>query len=137
MDRAQEKAKGQLHQLQDPSSLAKSHYSVINVEAGDTHTKSVPHRGHQLEGLKWGHATSREGEGPRDPQTKLSNHGVIKRGEGRYYNPDPLYRLIGRVNEAKVKIDGFEVTGLIDSGANISSLSKSFAEKLGLPCRQL
>ena len=27
--------------------------------------------------------------------------------------------------------------GLIDSGANISSISKSFAEKLGLPFRQL
>ena len=61
----------------------------------------------------------------------------MKRGEGRYYNPDPLYQLIGRVNEAQVKIDGCEVTGLIDSGANISSILKSFAEKLGLPCRQL
>ena len=45
MEIAQEKAKGQLHQLQDPSSLAKSHYNVINVEAGDTHTRNVPHRG--------------------------------------------------------------------------------------------
>ena len=44
MERAQEKAKGQLHQLEDPSSLVKSHYNVINVEAGDTHTKNVPHR---------------------------------------------------------------------------------------------
>ena len=61
----------------------------------------------------------------------------MKRGEGRYYNPDPLYQLIGRVNEAQVKIDGCEVTGLIDLGANISSILKSFAEKLGLPCRQL
>ena len=44
MEIAQGKAKGQLHQLQDPSSLAKSHYNVINVEAGNTHTKNVPHR---------------------------------------------------------------------------------------------
>ena len=90
-----------------------------------------------MEGLKWGCTTSREGEGPRDPQAKLRNHGVVKRGEGEYYNPDPLYQLIGRVNKAKVKIDGCEVTGLIDLGANISSILKSFAEKLGLPCRQL
>ena len=90
-----------------------------------------------MEGFKWGHATSREGEGPRDPQTKLNNHGAIKRGEGKYYNPDPLYQLIGRVNETKVKIDGCKVTGLIDLGANISSISKSFVDKLGLPCRQL
>ena len=48
-------------------------------------------RGYQLERLKWGHTTSREGEGPRDPQAKLRNHMVVKRGEGKYYNPDPLY----------------------------------------------
>ena len=35
------------------------------------------------------------------------------------------------------KCGGCEVTGLIDLGANISLISKSFAEKLGLPCRQL
>ena len=68
---------------------------------------------------------------PRDPQAKLSNHRVLKRGEGKYYNPDPLYQLIGRVNEAKVKIDGCEVTGLIDLGANISSILKSCG-KVGL-----
>ena len=33
-------------------------------------------------------------------------------------------------------VQGCKVTGLIDSGANIS-ISKCFAEKLGLPCRQL
>ena len=86
--------------------------------------KECPSQG----GIDWrglmGGASSREGEGPRDPQTKLSNHRVLKRGEGKYYNPDPLYQFIGRVNEAKVKIDGCEVTGLIDSGANISSILK-------------
>ena len=137
METALGKAKGQLHQLQDHSNLAKSHYNVIKVGAGTTCTRNVPHRGHRLEGLEWGHTTSREGEGPRDLQTKLSNHRVLKRGEGKYYNPDPLYQLIGRVNEAKVKIDGCEVTGLIDSGANISSISKGFVDKLGLLCRQL
>ena len=60
-----------------------------------------------------------------------------KKGEGKYYNPGPLQQLIGRVNEAKVKFDGHDVTGLIDLGANISSILKSFADKLGLPCRQL
>ena len=137
METALGKAKGQLHQLQDPSSLGKSHYNVINAEAGAICIKNVPHRGHRLEGLKWGCATPREGEGPRDTQAKLSNHGVLKREEGKYYNPDPLYQLIGRVNKAKVKIDGCKVTGLIDSGANISSILKCFEDKLGLPCRQL
>ena len=90
-----------------------------------------------MEGLKWGCTTSRKGERPRDTQTKLNDQGILKRGEGKYYNPDLLYRLIGRVNEAKIKINGCEVTGLIDLGANISSISKSFVDTLGLPCRQL
>ena len=45
MEIAPGKAKGQLHQLQDPSNLGKSHYNVINVEAGAICTKNVPHRG--------------------------------------------------------------------------------------------
>ena len=71
------------------------------------------------------------------PPSKIKKPWGCEKGEGAYYNPDPLYQLIGRVNKAKVKIDGCEVTGLIDLGANISSILKSFAEKLGLPCRQL
>ena len=37
----------------------------------------------------------------------------------------------------QLEIDGHKITGLIDSGANISSISKSFAQQLGLPFRQL
>ena len=63
--------------------------------------------------------------------------GVMKRGEGKYYNPDPLYQLIGQTNEMELEIDGHKIIGLIDLGANISSISKSFAQQLGLPFRQL
>ena len=125
------KAKGQLHQLQDPSNLGKSHYNVINAETGPYIQRMCLTGGHRLEGLKWGCATSREGEGPRDSQTKLSNHGDLKRGEGKYYNPDPLYQLIGRDNEAKVKIDGCEVTGLIDSEGQHFINFEEFYRKIG------
>ena len=90
-----------------------------------------------MEGLEWGRATSCGGERPETHKTSINDQGVIKRGEGKYYNPDPLYRLIGRTNETPLEVDGHKITGLIDSGANISSISKSFAEKLGLPFRQL
>ena len=60
----------------------------------------------------------------------------MKRGEGQYYNPDPLYHLIGRLNETKMLVDDHEVMGLIDSGTNISAISNSFAEKLGLPFKE-
>ena len=36
-----------------------------------------------------------------------------------------------------MNIDGHEIMGLIDSGANISAIFKSFAEKLGLAFKQL
>ena len=98
---------------------------------GHTYKECPSQGGFQLEWLNQGHTTSREGEGPRDTQTKLNDQGILQRGEEKYYNPDPLYRLIGRVNEAKVKIDGCKVTGLIDLGANISSILKSFADKSG------
>ena len=127
-----EKGKGQSHQLWDPSSQDRSCCNVTNAGPGPHVQGMCLTGGHRLEGLEWGHATSGKGEGPRNSQTKLNGQGVIQRGEGKYYNPDPLYQLIGRVNEAKVKIDEHDVTGLIDSGANISSILKSFADKLGV-----
>ena len=37
-----------------------------------------------------------------------------------YYNPNPLIKLIGRVNQFAVKIDGGKVWALIDMGAQVS-----------------
>ena len=51
--------------------------------------------GPRLEGLKQGHATSCKGERPKTGKPSINDWGVIKRGEGKYYNPDPLYQLIG------------------------------------------
>ena len=48
-----------------------------------------------------------------------------------------MYHLIGRLNETKMLVDNHEVMGLIGSGTNISAISKSFAEKLGLPFKEL
>ena len=93
--------------------------------------------GPRLEGLKWGRATSCGGQRPEIQQFPINDQGVMKRGEGKYYNPDPLYHLIGRTNETPLEVDGHKIMGLIDSGANISSISKNFAEKLGLPFRHL
>ena len=49
-----------------------------------------------------------------------------------YHNPNPLVRLIGPANEGKVKIEGVETTALIDMGACMSAITKSFAEALEL-----
>ena len=58
-------------------------------------------------------------------------------GEGRYYNPDPLYCLIGHANETEVLVKGQRMKALIDSGAQISAISESMVKTLGLPFWQL
>ena len=54
-----------------------------------------------------------------------------------YHNPDPLVRLIGPANEGKVKVEGVETTALIDTGACMSAMTKSFAEALKLDLKTL
>ena len=54
-----------------------------------------------------------------------------------YHNPDPLFRLIGESNETSVIIEKNKVKGLVDSGAQVSSISDTFAKKLGLQIKKL
>ena len=54
-----------------------------------------------------------------------------------YHNPDPLIQLIGPANEGKVKIEGVETTALIDTGACMSAMTKSFADALELELKSL
>ena len=55
----------------------------------------------------------------------------------KYYNPDPLFRLIGESNETDVQIDGNRMTALIDSGAQISAIIKGMAKKMKLKIQKL
>ena len=54
-----------------------------------------------------------------------------------YHNPDPLVRLIGEPNETPVIIENSKVKGLVDSGAQISSISDKFAKLLKLQVHSL
>ena len=49
-----------------------------------------------------------------------------------YHNPVPLYRLIGEPNETSIIVENQKITGLIDSGTQISSISDKFAKELEL-----
>ena len=55
----------------------------------------------------------------------------------KYHNPDPLLRLIGPANEATVVIEGQEFKALIDSGAQLSTISKSLVTALKLLIHKL
>ena len=73
--------------------------------------------------------------------SKRLNEGGLKGGghvpAPEYHNPDPLVQLIGPSNEGKVEIEGVKATALIDTGACMSAMTKSFAEALELELKPL
>ena len=55
----------------------------------------------------------------------------------KYHNPDPLVRLIGPANEAVILVEGQEFPALIDSGAQLSTMSEALVQALKLPVHNL
>ena len=55
----------------------------------------------------------------------------------QYHNPDPLVCLIGPANESPGEVEGVKITSLVDSGACMSAMVKSFAEELKLEIKPL
>ena len=55
----------------------------------------------------------------------------------KYRNPDPLVRLIGLANEAIIIVEGQEFPALIDSGAQLSTMSEALVQALKLPVHNL
>ena len=62
---------------------------------------------------------------------------VTKQAKSRYYNPNPLFTLIGEANETDVILNGTTLKALVDSGSQISTISKSVAKLLGLKVKSL
>ena len=61
----------------------------------------------------------------------------LKSLHDRYHNPDPIAQLIGKRNESPVIVDGVEYPGLLDSGAQMSTITISQAKKMGLKIQNL
>ena len=55
----------------------------------------------------------------------------------QYHNPDPLVWLIGTPNESPAVVEGVSITSLVDSGANMTAITKSFAKELQLDIKSL
>ena len=62
---------------------------------------------------------------------------AVQEIESRYYNPDPLFRLIGESNEANIQLDGNKLPALIDSGAQISAMTQRLAKQMKLKVHKL
>ena len=61
----------------------------------------------------------------------------ILRQSDLYHNPDPLFRLVGEVNETTVIVDGQGARAPIDSGSQLSAISLAWLKKLNLKPQQL
>ena len=61
----------------------------------------------------------------------------ILRQSDLYHNPDPLYGLVGEVNETTVLVEGQRAQALIDCGSQLSSISLAWVKKLKLNPQQL
>ena len=72
--------------------------------------------------------------------SKAMGRGMTREGYvpgPQYHIPDPLVRLIGTPNESLAIVEGVPITSLIDSGANMLAITKSFVEELQLEIKGL
>ena len=55
----------------------------------------------------------------------------------QYYNPDPIARMFGRANEAKVEVNRVSTTCLVDTGAIVTIVNEDFCDQAGLKIHPL
>ena len=70
-------------------------------------------------------------------QDSIETRATSHKTKDQYYNPDPLARLIGKSNESTIIIDGKQCTTLIDSGAQVTTITVDLVNKLKLPIYEL
>ena len=70
-------------------------------------------------------------------RTKPKNKPELKTIHGHYHNPDPIARLIGIRNESLMIVEEDEYPGLLDSGAQMSTITISQAKNMGLKIQSL
>ena len=87
-----------------------------------------------------------EGSPPKRPQiTQKMKMKKFKKGVAKcirqtrlnYYNPDPMVRLIGEVNESMIQVNDCLVKALIDSGAQMSMMARGLAQMMNLKIHKL
>ena len=66
-----------------------------------------------------------------------TNTIILKAIKECFHNPDPIAHLIGKVNDAHILVDDVECFTLVDSGAQLSTITIEFAKQLGLKIHQV
>ena len=77
----------------------------------------------------------KKGENPIEIQADIKMK-KFKR-QSNYTNPDAWARLIGRTNTAPIYLEGHQVTGLLDTGSQLSMISRLFCEQHDLKIQPL
>ena len=77
----------------------------------------------------------KKGENPMEIQTQIKMK-TVKR-QSNYTNPDAWARLVGRTNTAPIYLEGHLVTGLLDTGSQLSMISKLFCDQHNLEIQPL
>ena len=75
-------------------------------------------------------------ESSQQPISSAIDMHISQEGQ-RYHNPDPLLQFIGLANEATIIIEGQWFMALMDSGAQLSTMSESLVQALKLPICKL
>ena len=70
---------------------------------------------------------------PQSRRDSIETRATSNKTREQYYNPDSLARLIGKSNESMIIIDGKQCTALIDSSAQVTTITIDLVNKLKLP----
>ena len=88
--------------------------------------------------FQWGVAKSATPLREQSWPTLSSSSSLVKVGlRPQYHNPDPIVHLIGLANEADVLVNNVETKALVDSVAQVSTISRGFEKQLGLKIRSM
>ena len=92
----------------------------------------------QLEGVEWGPGPSRNSRNqPKIQQKQVMKSKRFLSEVDLYHNQDPLFRLVGEPNKSEVFIHDRNVAAMVDSRAQLSSISISLAKTLELEVKSL
>ena len=90
----------------------------------------IYHRQKQKKGFK-----RKKGESPFEIQTDIKFEK--EKQQASYTNPDAWGRLISRINTSPIFMEGHLVTSLLDTGSQLSMISRTFCEQHGLEIQPL
>ena len=103
---------------------------TLNQSRGNWGNAAHPHQ-HQPQQPKVGSQHSLPGPKPKPAILKAAKKkGWLEVAPVPFLNPDPITHLVGCSNGVPVIVNGQEATTLIDSGAQVSSVSSQFCKEL-------